>query len=112
VDSRVTALPFGKSIRQDKDPQTLKMVPGPNPTTSIYNASVVNVYNTMGSLARFKNTNILFYFKKRSSLQRWRCSCKFKSRRIGSRGKFFESEVGDYRNICAVETVTPSSVGA
>jgi hypothetical protein len=34
---------------------------------------------------RFESTNILFYFEERSSLlQRWRCSCKFKSRRIGS----------------------------
>jgi hypothetical protein len=38
----------------------------------------------MGSLARFENKNILFYFIKRCSpLQR--CSCKFQSRRIGSR---------------------------
>jgi hypothetical protein len=34
---------------------------------------------------RFENKNILFYFEKRSSLlQRWLCSCKFKSRRLGS----------------------------
>jgi hypothetical protein len=33
---------------------------GPNPTTSIYNAT--------GSLARFENKNSLFYFEKRSSL--------------------------------------------
>jgi hypothetical protein len=33
---------------------------GPNPTTSIYNAT--------GSLARFENKNILFFFAKRSSL--------------------------------------------
>jgi hypothetical protein len=58
---------------------------GANPTTSIYNASVVNFYNATGSLARFENKNILFYFEKRSSLQqRWRCSFKFKNRRIGS----------------------------
>jgi hypothetical protein len=51
----------------------------------IYNASVVNFYNATGSLARFENKNILFCFEKRSSLlQRWRCSCKFKNRRIGS----------------------------
>jgi hypothetical protein len=49
---------------------------GANPTIVIYNAT--------GSLARFKNKNILFYFVKRSSLQRWRCSCKFKNLRIGS----------------------------
>jgi hypothetical protein len=29
--------------------------PGANPTTSIYNASVVNFYNATGSLARFEN---------------------------------------------------------
>jgi hypothetical protein len=46
-------------------------------------ASVVNFYNAMGSPACFENKNISFYFEKRSSLlQRWRCSCKFKSRRI------------------------------
>jgi hypothetical protein len=58
---------------------------GANPTTPIYNASVVNFHNATGSIARFENKNILFYFEKRPSLlQRWRCSCKFKSRRIGS----------------------------
>jgi hypothetical protein len=34
----------------------------------IYNASVVNFYNATGSIARFENKNILFYFEKRSSL--------------------------------------------
>jgi hypothetical protein len=34
----------------------------------------------------FQNLKIFFYFEKRSSLlQRWRCSCKFKIRRIGSK---------------------------
>jgi hypothetical protein len=33
-------------------------MPGPNPTTPIYNAT--------GSPARFENKNILFYFEKRS----------------------------------------------
>jgi hypothetical protein len=28
---------------------------GPNPTTSIYNASVANFYSATGSLARFEN---------------------------------------------------------
>jgi hypothetical protein len=31
---------------------------GANPTTSIYNASVVNLYNATSSLARFENKNI------------------------------------------------------
>jgi hypothetical protein len=39
------------------------MSSGPNPTTLIYNASVVNFYNATGSLARFENKNILFSFK-------------------------------------------------
>jgi hypothetical protein len=59
--------------------------PGSNPTTSIYNASVVNFYNATGGLARFENKNILFYFENALAyiLQRWRCSCKFKNCRIG-----------------------------
>jgi hypothetical protein len=62
------------------------LAPGPNPTTSIYNASVVNFYSTTGSLARLESKNILFYFEKCSCLpQCWLCSCKFKNRRIGSR---------------------------
>jgi hypothetical protein len=48
--------------------ECLPSFPGHNPTTSIYNASVVNFYNTTGSLARFENKSILFYFEKRSSL--------------------------------------------
>jgi hypothetical protein len=36
--------------------------PGANPTIASYNASVVNFYNAKGSLARFENKNIIFYF--------------------------------------------------
>jgi hypothetical protein len=37
-------------------------------------------------LMRFENKNIFMHFETRSILlQRWRCSCKFRSRRIGSR---------------------------
>jgi hypothetical protein len=36
---------------------------GANPTIVIYNASVVNFYNATGSLARFENKNILFFFE-------------------------------------------------
>jgi hypothetical protein len=58
---------------------------GANPTTASYNASVVNFYNATDSLARFENKIVFFYFQKRTSLpQRWRCSCKLRSRRIGS----------------------------
>jgi hypothetical protein len=58
---------------------------GANPTIASYNASAVKIYNAMCGLVRFENKTILFYYEKGSSLlQRWRCSCKFKSRRIGS----------------------------
>jgi hypothetical protein len=64
----------------DFDLQRQRWHQEPNP------ASAVNFYNITGSLARIENKNILFYFDKRSCLlQRWRCSYKFKSRRIGSR---------------------------
>jgi hypothetical protein len=36
----------------------------PNLTIARYNAGVVNFYNATGSLARFENKNIIFYFKK------------------------------------------------
>jgi hypothetical protein len=61
------------------------MYSGANPTIASYNASVVYFYNAAGSLSCFENKNIFLHWKKRTSLlQRWRCSCKFKSR-IGSR---------------------------
>jgi hypothetical protein len=57
---------------------------GANPTIASYNASVVKFYNAMGSLARLNFYLFIFFFEKRYSLlQRWRCSCKFKNRRIG-----------------------------
>jgi hypothetical protein len=60
--------------------------PGVNPTIASYNASAVNFYNATGSIARFENKNILFYFENRCRLlQRWSCRCKLKNRRIGSR---------------------------
>jgi hypothetical protein len=31
------------------------LTPGPNPTTSSYNANVANIYNATGSLARFES---------------------------------------------------------
>jgi hypothetical protein len=50
-----------------------------------YNASAVNNYNAASSQVRFESKNIFFYFGKRLSLlQRWCCSCKFTSRKIGS----------------------------
>jgi hypothetical protein len=78
-----------KNVKSKLSPNVRKFTqsghPGPNPTTSIYSASVVYFYNAAGSLACFENKNILFYFENGSGLlQRWRCSCKFKSRWIGS----------------------------
>jgi hypothetical protein len=58
---------------------------GANPTIASHNASVVNSYNTTSSLARSEIKSIFLFFEKRSSLlQRWRRSCKFGSRGIGS----------------------------
>jgi hypothetical protein len=39
-----------------------KFRPGANPTIASYNAGVVNFYIAIGSLARFENKNIIFYF--------------------------------------------------
>jgi hypothetical protein len=36
----------------------LKPMSGANPTIASYNASVVNFYNAMGSLARFENKKV------------------------------------------------------
>jgi hypothetical protein len=80
---------FRKSLRRKQRKETNKDKEaedrsGANPTIVSYNASVV-IFNATGSLARFENKSILVFFEKRSSLlQRWRCSCKFNSRRIGS----------------------------
>jgi hypothetical protein len=64
---------FTENCRKSRKINIITSTPGPNPTTSIYNAT--------GSLARFES-----YFEKRSSLlQSWRCSCKLKIRRIGPR---------------------------
>jgi hypothetical protein len=68
--------------------QSLGLDPGTNPT-------IVSFYSATGSPACFENKHILFYFEKCSSLLlRWRCSCKFKSHRIGSRvtrlGEYFD----------------------
>jgi hypothetical protein len=40
----------------------LGLAPGANPTIASYNASIAIFYNATGSLARFENKNIIFYF--------------------------------------------------
>jgi hypothetical protein len=50
-------------------------------------------YKPTGSLACFKNKNNFFYFEKRSGLLKgWLSSCKFTSRRIGSRNACYGFE--------------------
>jgi hypothetical protein len=51
-------------------------VSGANPTIASYNASVVIFW---------KQKYFFLLWKRCSLLERWCCSCKFKSRRIGSR---------------------------
>jgi hypothetical protein len=76
---------------------SINTISGANPMIASYNASIVNFYNATGSLSRFKNKNILFYFEKCSSLlQRWRCSFKCKNRRIGSWTLFSSPWSGDH----------------
>jgi hypothetical protein len=59
---------------------------GANPKIVSYNASAVKNCSAPSTLERFEYKNIFFYYEKRSSLlQRWRCSCKFWSLRIGFR---------------------------
>jgi hypothetical protein len=52
-----------------------------------YNATVVKIYNATSCIVSFENKTIFCYFEKNAlySLQnRCRCSCKFRSRKIGS----------------------------
>jgi hypothetical protein len=59
---------------------------GANPTIGSYNASVVKIYSAVNSMARFQIKNYFSPIYKLSSLlQSWRCSCKLKNCRIGSR---------------------------
>jgi hypothetical protein len=43
---------------------SLNFFSGPNPTIASYNASVVNFYNATGSIVRFINKNIFFFYSK------------------------------------------------
>jgi hypothetical protein len=52
-----------------------------------FNASTVKIYNATSSLVRFTNKKVYSSIIKNAlayHLQRWRCSCKIRSRRIGS----------------------------
>jgi hypothetical protein len=52
---------FAENWQKSQIIVNITSTPVPNPTTSIYNASVANFYNATGSLARFENKNIFFY---------------------------------------------------
>jgi hypothetical protein len=70
------------------DSNTYIWNPRANPTVALvsYISNAVKIYNATSSLARFESKNNFFYFVSRTNLlQRWRCRCKFASRRIGSR---------------------------
>jgi hypothetical protein len=63
--------------------------PGANLTIACYNASIGIFYNATGSMACFKNKKIFYSILKNAQAfyQRlYLCSCKFKCRRIASRG--------------------------
>jgi hypothetical protein len=68
-----------------------KSTPVVSPWAAIYNASGVKIYNAMNSIVRFENKHIIFYFQKALAyyIQRWRCYCKFRSSRIGSRSQSY-----------------------
>jgi hypothetical protein len=73
-NSWATSVIFKKVNKEDNRPNSQSE---PNPTASIYSASVVNFYSAPGSLARLGNRNNLFFFERRSCLlQRWPSSCK------------------------------------
>jgi hypothetical protein len=59
------------------------LAPGPNPTIVIYSASVVKIYNAIGSLVRSESKK-MFYFTLRNTLAYHNAGCKFRNRRIGS----------------------------
>jgi hypothetical protein len=63
-----------------------KLKTGANPTIVSYSGSDVKIHNATASLCVLKPKIFSSTLEKPSSqLQRWRFSCKFKSRRIGSR---------------------------
>jgi hypothetical protein len=57
---------------------------GANPTIVSYNGSIGKIYNAIYSLVHFENKNIFIYFEEALWPTTKRCSCKFRSRWIGS----------------------------
>jgi hypothetical protein len=61
VSYKLSSSNFGQTSTQKRH---VKIHPGSNPTTSIYNASVENFYSAKGSLARFGNKKYFFLLLK------------------------------------------------
>jgi hypothetical protein len=83
VCGHLVYFPVGVCLDQEKSGNSAAWA---TPTIVSYNASVaVKIYNATNSIARFFLKKNYFSPKHKRSclLQRWRCSCKFKSRRIG-----------------------------
>jgi hypothetical protein len=53
---------------------------GANPTNVSYNAGAVKLYNATSSVVHFENKHIFTKEKRSTLLQRWRWSCKSRSR--------------------------------
>jgi hypothetical protein len=68
-----------------------------NPTIASYNTSIVNFYNSTGSLARLKNKKYFIICTFKNVLSYYNAAlvavCKFKSRRSGSSCQFLRSGV-------------------
>jgi hypothetical protein len=76
-------------------------LPGPNPTIASNNASVVNFYNATGSIVRFINKNIFFFYSK-NALAYYNAGCIFENRRIGSRfWNLHVTAVNEVSSICS-----------
>jgi hypothetical protein len=84
------------------------MTPRANLTITSYNASVVKIYNATNSIVYFRDKKYFSLVLKWSSLlQRWRCSCKFGSRRIGSRKRIFmPKENPTSESLCGQRSLT------
>jgi hypothetical protein len=62
---------------------------GANHTIVSFNVNAIKIHNATSSLVHLEKNSAK---EKRSSLQqRWRCSCKFRNRRIGHMSKSFDS---------------------
>jgi hypothetical protein len=61
----LSGLSENKNGRADMQNGPREEKPGANPTIASYNASVVNFYNETGSLARFENKKMFFFYSEK-----------------------------------------------